>query len=90
MTGWKLREITMAPMLYAGYRTGCWLLDHPQRGFEFEFSWIWFTQTALHTWQPLLLGSLMLGSIAALIANVAVRILWRLLAIRKWKTRRRN
>ena len=76
-------------MIYAAYRTGAWLLNHPQRPFEFEFSWIWFTQTAVHSWQPLMLGSVLLGSIAALLANITVRTLWRVLAVRKWKARQR-
>lgn len=58
---WISNPLTMAPMIYAAYRTGAWLLNHPQRPFEFEFSWIWFTQTAVHSWQPLMLGMCAVG-----------------------------
>lgn len=77
--------ITMAPMFIFAYRLGTRILDMPERQVvEFEP----VMHKLLHIWEPLFLGSFILASISALAGYIAVRMLWRLTAVRKWEERR--
>jgi len=51
-------------------------------------TWQWFTHEFLVIWQPVLVGSLISGVIAALLAILFVRLLWRLIVIRSWLKRK--
>jgi uncharacterized protein (DUF2062 family) len=50
-------------------------------------SWEWFTTDFLAMWQPLVLGSLICGTVAALLGVVVVRLIWRIVVIRSWMKR---
>ena len=69
--------LTMGPIYYLAYRVGQRLLEVPPQPFLFEFSFEWLTGRFLAIWQPLLLGSLLLGTLAALLGYVALDLLWR-------------
>lgn len=85
---WVSNPVTVAPQAVLAYRTGAWLLNLPPSAFEFEFSAAWLKSILGHGWQPFLLGCLVLGLISAVIGNLAIRGLWRLHLVRKWKARR--
>jgi len=85
---WISNPLTMPPMLITNYRVGAWLMQEPVHKLHFEFSLHWFTETALDVWEPLLLGSVFLGLLAAVLGNLAVRGLWRLQLNRRWRERR--
>lgn len=85
---WVTNPLTMPPAFYAAYRLGAWLLDLPAREQHFAFSWDWFTETALAIWKPLLLGSVIIGTVAALTGYLAVHLSWRLHVVRRWRARR--
>lgn len=84
---WISNPLTMPPMFVTCYKLGAWILSVPARHSHFEFSLRWFTETAVEIWQPLLLGCLLLGAIAALLGNIAVRLSWRLHLLRRWRVR---
>jgi uncharacterized protein (DUF2062 family) len=44
----------------------------------------------LSIWQPLILGSFILGTAAAILGVLFVRICWRLIVIRNWLKRYEN
>ena len=69
--------LTMGPIYYLGYRVGQRLLDLPRQPFTFEPSLEWLTGSFLAIWQPLLLGAVLLGALAALLGYVALDLLWR-------------
>ncbi|MAT66574.1 MAG: ATP-binding protein [Gammaproteobacteria bacterium] len=79
--------LTMPPVFYSTYRLGAWLLGEPPVKLDFTLTW-----EALHTlgsvWQPLLLGSLIAGVLAAALGYVSVRLLWRLYVIRRYRRRK--
>lgn len=79
--------ITIPPMFFIAYQTGASLLGMPSEPLTFEFSTGWMKEMFLNSWEPLLLGSLLLATITSLIGYILVRILWRLHIIQRWKDR---
>lgn len=69
--------LTMGPIYYFEYRIGQRLLGTPPQPFAFEFSLDWLTGSFLAVWQPLVLGSLLLGLLAAALAYAGLDLLWR-------------
>lgn len=76
--------ITIAPIFIFSYKIGTIILGVPEKQVEFEP----VLHKLIHIWEPLFLGSFILASISALIGYIAVRMLWRLTAVRKWEERR--
>lgn len=77
VTTFASNPLTIGPMFFFAYRLGQKLLDLEPRPFRFELSLEWLSGQFLTMWQPLLLGCLILGSLAALIAYVVLDLLWR-------------
>lgn len=69
--------VTILPMYYAAYRLGIWLLDQPERAFNFELSLGWLMSELTTLGPPLLIGCVLLGALSALIGFVTVDMLWR-------------
>jgi uncharacterized protein (DUF2062 family) len=80
---------TVLPMYYFAYQLGSKLLGMEEQPFGFEMSIDWVTHTFVNIWQPMLLGSFLLGSVAALVGYVVLDILWRI-SIRNYKTRKQT
>jgi uncharacterized protein (DUF2062 family) len=49
----------------------------------------WMVSRFGQIWQPLLLGSVLLGAMASLLSNIAVRLVWRWYVSMQWKRRMR-
>jgi uncharacterized protein len=89
LTTWVSNPVTMGPMYYFAYRLGRYLLNTPLQEFQFEMSWDWVTHTFLTIWQPMLLGCLILGVLAAVFSYITLDLLWRS-SIADYKTRKRK
>lgn len=87
---WITNPLTMAPIFLTAYTMGRCLMGEPARGFSFELSLSWFTGELLIIWQPLLLGSLLMSTVAALAGYIGIRLLWRLHILRRLADRRRR
>jgi uncharacterized protein len=87
---WFTNPLTMAPAFLLSYRIGAFLLRQPTSLTHFEMSFPWLKETLDHVWQPLLLGSLVLGAFCAVLGNILIRVLWRLHLVRHWKARRKR
>ncbi len=85
---WITNPFTIAPMFFFSYHVGAWLLDWPALEESMEISLRWFAGQINHIWQPLLLGSLLCGILLSALLYVAVRVLWRLHVMRRWRKRR--
>ncbi|WP_026181434.1 MULTISPECIES: DUF2062 domain-containing protein [unclassified Thioalkalivibrio] len=85
---WISNPVTMPPMLYTAYTIGRKLLDEPRRDIHLDWNWEWFTTELLTIWQPLLLGSVLLGAVASLSGYLFVRFLWRLNVAQRMRSRR--
>ncbi len=69
--------VTIGPMFYLAYRVGRALLGLPERPFSVELSLDWLTNSFATIWQPLMLGSMLLGAILALLGFVTLDLIWR-------------
>ena len=84
---WISNPITMPPLFYAAYRLGAFILQQPLMAFDFELSYEWIIN-ALGTIAPaLFLGSLIIGTVCALVGYVSCSFFWRYSAAKKWKKR---
>ncbi len=86
---WVSNPLTMGPLYYFAYRLGVTILDIPPKPFSFELSLDWVTHTFVNIWQPMLLGSVLLGSAAALVGYVVLDLLWRI-SIGNYKARKQS
>ena len=85
---WVSNPATMFPMYYFAYQLGSALLGMEEQPFGFEMSIDWVTHTFVNIWQPMLLGSVILGAAAAIVGYVTLDILWRL-SLGNYKARKR-
>lgn len=85
---WVSNPVTVAPLFYAAYRAGAWLLDETPRRIQFEMSVQWLVTRLGEIWQPFLLGCFVLGLLSAAVGHVAVRAIWRIYVIQSWRLRR--
>lgn len=81
--------LTMGPMYYSAYRLGRQILGADPVPFEFALSLSWVTEKFVMIWQPMIVGSLALGACVALVAWVAVDLLWRS-SVHDYKSRKRR
>ena len=89
MATWVSNPATMVLMYPFAYRFGCRLLGMEVRPFGFEASIDWVTDTFVHIWQPMLLGSVLLGVAAALTSYVVLDMIWRY-SLASYKARKRD
>lgn len=87
---WVSNPLTMGPIFYFQYRLGARILDLPIGNHSFELSWQWFQQVFAHIWQPIMVGAVITGLVAALLGVILVRMIWRLMVIYSWLKRRKK
>ncbi len=91
LTTFIVNPLTIGPIYYFAYRVGVKLLSIEPGPFNIELSIEWMTNTLASVWQPLFLGSIFVGAIAALISYVLLDVMWRFsLADYKTKKQRRG
>jgi len=86
---WVSNPATMFVIYPAAYKLGRAVLGTPPRNVSFDVSWDWVGSTLVYIWQPMLLGSFLLGAAAAIVGYVVLDILWRI-SIANYKTRKRS
>ncbi|MEL6868751.1 MAG: DUF2062 domain-containing protein [Pseudomonadota bacterium] len=74
---WVANPLTILPMYYAGYRTGCWMLGTPLQPFSFELSLAWLAEELVALWMPMMLGCTLLGTLCAALGYLLVDLIWR-------------
>lgn len=89
VTTFVTNPLTMGPIYYFCYRVGIDLLGRPAAPFRFEFSMDWVTHQFVSNWQPVLLGCVIVGSVAAVIGYVCLDVIWRY-SIANYKARKRE
>ena len=85
---WVTNPVTIPPMFYFAYRLGAWLLGIDVEVTSINMSWEWLSGQFAVIAVPLLVGSLVCGWVVGVTAYVAVRVLWRLHVIQRWRDRR--
>jgi len=88
MLVWISNPLTMGPIFYFNYRIGSILLgERARESLNFELSWDWIGHTFVNIWQPLMLGSFVVGIALGSIAYVAIHVVWRLHVYKSWQQR---
>ncbi|GAB4391330.1 MAG: DUF2062 domain-containing protein [Gammaproteobacteria bacterium] len=87
---WISNPITMPPMFYFAYKVGATVLDIKPQPLNIELSWEWLSAKLHLIWEPLLLGCFICGVGAALIGNLTIRLIWRIVVTRNWNLRRQR
>ena len=86
---WVGNPATWVPMYYLAYKLGSTILGTELQPFDFEPTLDWMTHTFVHIWQPLLLGSVLLGGATAAIGYAVLDGLWRL-SLASYKKKKRS
>lgn len=85
---WISNPFTMAPIWYFNYRVGSLLMgERAHEGLHFMMSWEWIAHTFVTIWQPLLLGSLVVGIALGSIGYLGIHVLWRIQVNLSWRRR---
>ena len=85
---WISNPVTVAPMFFAAYKLGAWMLDVPPRDMRFEPSLRWLIDELGTVWEPFLLGCFVMGLGSAILGQVVVRLFWRAYVMASWRERR--
>lgn len=85
---WLTNPVTMPMIFFAEYKVGTLLLGAPERSMPMELSMTWLMSEIHHIWQPLVLGSVVLGTIIAVAGYAATMLYWRIWVGRNWQKRK--
>ncbi len=89
LTTFIVNPLTMGPVYYFAYRVGAFLLSREPGPFSIELSLDWLTTAFLNIWQPLLLGSVLVGALASLAGYMLLDVLWRY-SLHDYKSKKRR
>ena len=78
---WYSNPFTMPALFYFAYKVGASILHLPTAHIKIELSWSWLTTELALIGKPLLLGSLICGTIAAIVGYVLV---WGIHGLIRW------
>ena len=84
---WVTNPFTMGPAVILCYQVGAWILGVPAQELDVQVSWDWLTQELARIWEPFLLGSVVVGSLAAVLGYFSIQLLWRWSVVRAWERR---
>jgi len=84
---WISNPFTYAPMFYLNYRVGALLIGESDRPFLIRLTVEWLTNDMLYYWQPLILGSLIVGTIAGALSFALMKGYWRWKVTKNWQKR---
>lgn len=84
---WVTNPVTIPPVFYSTYLFGAWMLGEPPMQVKFDLS-LGTLSTLGRIWQPLFLGSIVTGLLAAFLGYFTVRLLWRFYVVRRCRRRR--
>lgn len=85
---WITNPITIPPMFYYAYRFGTKILGNTPLDIKFEMTWEWLMTNLSLSWQPFLLGCLILAIISSFIGYVTIQLLWRMHIIHRLRERK--
>lgn len=84
---WITNPLTIPPVFYINYRVGIWLLGAPPDVGQFQMSLEWISAELNVIWQPLLLGSLVVGVLLAITGYSCMRLYWRWYVMKRFRSR---
>ncbi|WP_028239557.1 DUF2062 domain-containing protein [Stutzerimonas azotifigens] len=87
---WLTNPLTMPPVFYCNYKVGTWLMGSPAFDMPAELSLAWIRWLLQTHWQPLYLGSLVLGIVLAVLGYSLTQLYWRIWVRRSWRKRQQT
>jgi len=87
---WVSNPLTIAPLFYSAYRMGLWLMHRPLPDNNFEFSLEWVKSGIGNSWEPFLLGCLILGMTCSMVGYLSINFFWRRRIAKKWHARKQQ
>jgi len=91
---WLSNPLTLIPHWWLIYEIGRVVLRRPRIEIRYEMGWLWEKLTNWHTFVeigvPMLVGSVILGTLLAAIAYVLANVAWRWYVILRWRARVRK
>lgn len=87
---WITNPVTIPPLLLLAYQIGAFLIGLPPSTLHVEFTLEWLEQTLQHSWQPLVLGCLILGSCGAALGYAVINALCAIMIRRAWLRRQQR
>ena len=89
-TVWFSNPFTYIPMLYVSYKLGCMVLGLPTSIPSLDYSLKGVLEVLYQSWEPLFLGSIILGLISGVIGFLVIELLWRFNVRWKWHVRQKT
>lgn len=89
MLTWISNPVTIPPIFFLTYQVGCMLMSTETVQFSAQMDWQWFKSLGNDVLKPLLVGSLVCGTIMAIFSYVSVFYLWRWKVVQNWRLRRK-
>ena len=80
---WISNPITMPPMMYIGYEFGNYILGIDPLFDQFEASIDWILGIFSLIWEPLLVGTMIIGVSSAILGFIGIHLFWKIIAYRK-------
>lgn len=87
---WISNPLTIPPIFFATYKLGTVILGTPPIDFSIELSWDWLNTEFVKLWQPLIVGSLLAGTVFGLAGYCAMQVFWRWHVLNNWNKRRKE
>ena len=87
---WISNPITMPPMMYLGYEFGNFVLGIDPLFDKFQASLEWIGSVFSLIWEPLLVGTMIIGITSAIIGFFSVHFFWKIIAYKKLKKIKSN
>ena len=85
---WITNPLTMPPIFYCNYLVGNFVFQAKTLSMDdFKMSAEWISHSFGEIWQPLFLGSLIVGTVLAAIGYTGMRLFWRWHVIHHYKKR---
>ncbi|TFH85128.1 DUF2062 domain-containing protein [Billgrantia azerbaijanica] len=84
---WITNPLTMPLIFYGNYRLGAWLLGTRPSAAPTQLPTRWIAERVSDILPALAVGSVVIAFSAALLGNLAIRLLWRWQVSRSWKRR---
>ncbi|HAZ79643.1 MAG TPA: DUF2062 domain-containing protein [Porticoccaceae bacterium] len=85
---WMSNPITIPPMFFLTYKLGSSILGTELGEFAVTLNWQWFSQLGSEVLLPLFVGSLIAGTLLAIVGYFFVLFLWRWKVIKNWEARK--
>lgn len=84
---WVTNPLTTPAIAYFSYLIGVFVMGRQPQHFKFEISLDWLIREIGGIGLPFIIGSFILAFAAAFLANIIIRLIWRIAIIRAWRQR---